>query len=998
MVSGNDPRLDELAEIAKNLSEAPVKILLLSSTLASAQNLAELFHQAYPQSLRIYPCSLWELAAELASPSVSFFKLKLLTPLQQESLVATAWHQAKSELPVKVVEAFQNHSQIIPSLRSTIHEMRMVGMESADIDTEAFPNPDKGVLLKAVLQQYEQLLNNGALADPARVLVLARDRLLAEGGIPSCKIILAEEITAKGLFQSILDHLPMDDVVPLSTKRPAPNRRAYRDSQRLAWLNKPQQAPVPLNDGSLIMHRALSPEYEVRAVLGTLIRNQIPFDEVEVFYTDESIYPGLFYSLVNGLRHTSEKKVPLCFRGGIPLIWTRPGRALQFWLRWIQSSFRREPLIELLLQRLLILPKDHEETLLNLIRSIPPCTSKSSWLRQLQLHIDHPEANALRNLFQDILEPVPESNENIEQAWRAAEKLLNQSVCDDSWDLQATKFLEEMLSVFCQESFQSTLHVWQRLSARLENSTLPDEMEKPGSLLLTPISLQESPRKKWLFCIGMSEDHYPSIPRHESLLTDRERRVLSPELQQQTTRELLRQQDNRFIRSLQEYDGQVMFTYPSANQMEDRELFPSQLFLRIFRLQTGLPEGDLHELESWLPAPLGPDTSLCHLTPTESWLDHFPEQPFTNALFRSDFPMLWRGAHAAKKRKSYQFTEFDGYVPEAGGEFDPMRSKRSFSAHSLQRYHQCPLKFFFHDVLRLQAPEYTNIQPGQWLTALLRGEILHDVFHQYHVQLLQERRKPDRLKDAILLQQLLQKTLQRRAEVLPETSAHIRNQEISQLHESLHFFLLGEAQLADQYTPRYFETTIGMKHPPGLSELDTDEPVSLRLPSGKTIQIQGRIDRIDTVLLNASPSSEYYIWDYKSGRIAEFQGTALRKGGQMLQPLLYVEIAEKRLRQIIGNEATVTGAGYFFPGHHGGQGDRIQWPATELRKHTSLIDAELELMQAGIFLATDQQETCRLCEFKTTCAVGEVNDQAHRKQGHQQNPILTPLRVLRKSS
>jgi positive regulator of sigma E activity len=63
-----------------------------------------------------------------------------------------------------------------------------------------------------------------------------------------------------------------------------------------------------------------------------------------------------------------------------------------------------------------------------------------------------------------------------------------------------------------------------------------------------------------------------------------------------------------------------------------------------------------------------------------------------------------------------------------------------------------------------------------------------------------------------------------------------------------------------------------------------------------------------------------------------------------------------------------------------------------------VIDTLVSLMRSGVFLATDQQDTCRYCRYQSACSVGEVNKQAHQKQGHHQNKLLVSLRVLRKSS
>ncbi|HQR07391.1 MAG TPA: hypothetical protein PLN21_11245, partial [Gemmatales bacterium] len=63
-----------------------------------------------------------------------------------------------------------------------------------------------------------------------------------------------------------------------------------------------------------------------------------------------------------------------------------------------------------------------------------------------------------------------------------------------------------------------------------------------------------------------------------------------------------------------------------------------------------------------------------------------------------------------------------------------------------------------------------------------------------------------------------------------------------------------------------------------------------------------------------------------------------------------------------------------------------------------VLDVLIDLMQSGVFLATDQEDTCRTCSFREACHVGVVNDQAKFKLKHSQNAVLKPLWPLRRAT
>ena len=178
--------------------------------------------------------------------------------------------------------------------------------------------------------------------------------------LPDFHLIIPEELQFSGLQQSVLDQVPEDrkTLLPLPIADSFPLLdEPVTDIQRLAWLKEPLEAPLKREDGTVKLYRALSAEYEVRAVLGTLLHEKIPFDQAEVLYSDEAVYPQLFYSLIAATQMGESQGLPLIFRSGVPIAWTRPGRAMRFWLSWIDSGYRYDDLAELLIQNLLILPE-----------------------------------------------------------------------------------------------------------------------------------------------------------------------------------------------------------------------------------------------------------------------------------------------------------------------------------------------------------------------------------------------------------------------------------------------------------------------------------------------------------------------------------------------------------------------------------------------------------------------------------------------------------------
>ncbi len=960
--------------------------------------------------------TIWQLAEELAQPSITHHELSLLLPQQFEVIVHRLWREELPKLPRRTVELFGTGTAVIQSIAATLLELRMAGLSPDDCDPEAFESVHKGKVLRTLLTAYEQYLQEHRLADPASVMAQARDRLIEEGHFGGRTLFIPDNVRFGGLMQSVLDQVPEDNRhrIPTTCRSRLPLFDLEKtDLARLRWLGNPQNAPPAVGDQSVRIYRALDPHYEVRAVLGTLLREHVPVDQAEVLTTNDR-YPLLIYQALLAQSHktlrNSEKvdldrqAIPCTFASGVPAGWTHPGRALLLWIAWIRNKYRLLELRELLSQGLLRPPSPIDSvTLSKTLQGLSGCVGRETWRQRTTAKIGQfkDEASHARPwlLIQEWIEPLiallPTTDIQPQHTWRAISLLLqNHVLVSDERDEALCRACLDFIDSQQICPFESVEAVWDRIVQWVGQTHLPGEAPQAGCLHVAPLMQGGHTGRPWTFIVGLTEGDFPLHIERDSLLTDKERGRLSPELASQTQHELLHKQESQFAHLLGQLDGQVIFTYPCADQKEDCELFPSPKLMQIFRLMSDLPEGDLVEMERWLPAPLGPHSHLVHLSDSERWLGAWPVEGIAHPEMAQVFLQLVQGAESARQRRQLALSRYDGWVPQAGALFDLERTTHVFSARALETLAKCPLRFFYTYGLKVADFEMTSNDSREWLTPSQRGQVLHDLFREYHFDLIGKQQQPHLARDLPMIQQMLQGQLRRISHELPIVQPHIQQKQLDQLDETLRIFLEEEVHQAGTSQAEYLEVSIGLSRSAGASGLDTTEPCQLRLPSGRTIHVQGRIDRIDRVLTNKGAEKHYFVWDYKTGKLSDYAKEESRSSGRLLQPLLYLEIAQARLRTIIDPEVTVLGVGYFFPGV-AGHGDRIRWSAVQLREHVVALDRLADVLSQGVFLATDKKQVCAFCTYQQACDLSVVNEQSRRKLHYSANEMLEPLRRLR---
>jgi hypothetical protein len=955
--------------------------------------------------------TLWRLAREWAEPEL---QREGLTPASPAELEAVVWHLWKTT--AGTAEEVSSPVLQVQTLCKTIQELRLASVESEHLEWAAFDTKRKAQRIQQILAAYEQLLRQQRLADPAKVFLFARDRLIGEGRLSDMFLYLPDDLSFTGLMQSILDQLPELDCRRLATT----SVDSPLATESLPLFSSHQSGAGQSQRRSLSIRRALDPRFEVQLVLGTLLRGKIPFDQAEVLYSDANLYPDLFLetlqaraeALSNQTSHPSQESHPrppqLCtFGDGIPVRWTRPGRALHFWLDWVRHEVRPDELLELLSQNLLTLPVglDATESLCQLQR-FPVCRSIPHWRQRLQARLqrsqseptEHQTWRQINQMMEGLFAQMPATQLTAQDAWNAAAAILQHVVAVKSaWDEATQARGLALVQALRGDLSQSAEAVWDRLRSWIEQDRLPGEAPRPGCLHLNSLLQGGQTGRPNSFILGLAEDAFPSLPRQDSLLSDRERGKISPELAQRLRREAQQAQETQLQWLLGTLSGEIVLTYPCANQVEDCEQFPCQQLLQVFRQLSKKPQGTLRDFEAWLPPPLGPASPELRLSLADEFPNPWPSQGLLDQRLAREYPHLTRGAQAARARRQLSLTEFDGWVPQSGVDLDWRHAQPVYSADALETLTACPLQFFWAKVVHLtRPPELVGLGP-QWLSPLIRGEILHQVFFEYHATVKREQRQP-RKQDAQFLADLLHHHLQSRGGELPPAPPQQQELELEELERTLHLFLDEEIRQSPCSAPAYLEASFGLPrdHHQG-SPLDTEAAVSFRLPSGRTVGLCGRVDRIDRLTEKGDGSGpRFFVWDYKTGGTFRYQGENLLQSGQLLQPLLYQIMVQQRLREVVDANANVEGVGFFFPGQRG-QGDRISWQAEEVRESAEVLDRMADVIGQGAFLALGEESVCVNCSFRLACDLRHDPHHAARKLQHAANTALQPLRLLRPS-
>ena len=987
------------------------------------------------------------MALDLAAPEMATKDVSLITAegatILVDSIAGRLLHETSGYL-----SGLQPSAGLSQTMLSAIEAIRLAGMEAKMLRPATFEVPAKAKDVGRLLQEYLGQLDTLRLGDYAAVLRMAKNRLKTDrSALPDDVLILIpEDMELTALERELVHALPKEKLLAIGVDQPLTvpddGKKGLTDTMLLRWLPSPTEAPAPKKDGTAEIFRAIGEVNEVREVFRRCLEGGRSLDEVEVLHTDTETYVPLFYELGWRLQpelEDTDKGLPITFAEGIPVRYSRPGRALMAWLAWAADDFPQATMVRMVQDGLLNIPgHDREQfsfsSLAVVLRSVGIGLGRDRYVPQLseqiaggERQLANPEEftnddgevdvdkqasvkrrleslRLLEGLVDGLLPITPQTGAAPKEILAFASQFLGQYTRAmnefDNYALHALAGEIRGMQDWLEQVGGDLSHDFREwLVGLVDQVRVGGSGPRPGCLHVAHALAGGHSGRPVTFIVGLDDSRFPGAGLQDPLLLDHERQALSPKLP--TAAGHLKEKLDKFARLLARLRGRLVLSYCCHDLADDREMFPSPVVLAAFRILSGKHDGDQTDLLGWLPPPasFAPRSPERCLDEADWWLWRLcgPETiGDISGLVAERFPHLGRGQGAVTQRTLAKFSEFDGMVAEAGADHDPTKPDgRILSASSLETIGRCPLAWFFHYVLRIEPPEELVVDPTRWLDPLAFGLLLHEVFRQFMADLRKKNLLPKVSRDKGKLTKILDQQIAAYRDLYPPPNESVFRAQRQQLCEAARIFLAGEEEFCHQSRPEYLEAALGMPTEDEASPLDDSEPIPVSLPDGRKFRARGRIDRVDRI--GDDSSWDFSIWDYKTGRIyKKYRDADPFAQGRLVQHALYLAMAESVLKRKVNRKAIVKQAGYYFPTGRG-QGERIVRTREQLAGAGEVMGHLCQIVANGAFLATNApEEDCGYCDYRLICHdLAATAAASQLKLDNGKNQSLKPIRELR---
>lgn len=972
-----------------------------------------------------------QMALELALPEMDRAGLSFLRGERAELLIDRIIGRVRNR-----GKGYLSELETGPGLTRTVQralkDLRLAGISSEMLVPGSFEVEAKGKEMASLLREYEEALDVEGLIDAAGVFEMAIGVLNGRRApVPGEALVMIPEDFLGGLAgleRALWEALPKENLRVLPVDGPGGARST--DARLLGMVLDPPSAGLPADDGTAGIFRAVGEVNEVREVFRRCAAKGLPLDEVEIVHTDGETYPTIVYELTNRMAPV-DGEIPVTFLEGVPVRYSRPARAILGILSWAGEEYPQS-----VLERMIgdgLLEAGTESPGLpgpaSLLRSLPIGYGRDRYLTVMDRRIGSIEGSAasgarpqhsaprgssvdgdrrrlkglkaLRELVADLLGLDIEGKAGQVSMLRSAIAFLQtRARCEGKLDEYARGFLlermEERADCLERDGEVPGRDAGEWIRDLALSSNVLGQGPRPGRAFVSPLHSGGHSGRGHTFIVGLDDSRFPGTGAQDPLLLDGERERISQDLK--TGTRSLAGRLEEFALLVSRLRGNVTLSYSCRSLIDDREVFPSPVVVSAYRILSGNRAGDQGDLAAWLPDPVSfaPGSAEECIDSSELWLHRLCEGPCVECAREAVagfYPNLRRGFEAGDARESDAFTEFDGYVPEAGADNDPASARGGpLSSRMLEMLARCPMDYFFTYVLGIKTPDEYEMDPGVWLDRMERGLIIHDVFREFLRRLDEDGCLPDYGEHRGLLEEIVTGIIEEWSARRPPPSSDVFEVEEAEIRRTARVFLRSEQVHCELRRPRYFEVAVGVKQEKEGTAIDSSEPVALELPDGRTVSICGRLDRVDE--LPGEDNESFEVWDYKTGRSAAFDRLDPFKQGRHLQCAIYLLLAESALQRKHPG-ARVVASGYFFPSLFEG-GARIRWGREQLEGCLDILTSLCDMLAGGCFNFSCESTDARW----STCveAFGDVEvaaGAASRKITNAKNKALEPFRRLR---
>ncbi len=386
-----------------------------------------------------------------------------------------------------------------------------------------------------------------------------------------------------------------------------------------------------------------------------------------------------------------------------------------------------------------------------------------------------------------------------------------------------------------------------------------------------------------VFILGMNDQVFPRVVREDAWLRDRDRRVLAESLGYKIDEKMHGFDEEALLFALLRHSARdrVYLVYQRADH-KGRPLLPSSLLTELMREGPGCSESEISvplRVAERLRIPYfspgeetGWETRVRHLLQGRAIQPDSLEPTLWWKLFDHGFKAV-----SALERTSSGAGLFDGIMAVEGDHWQDLLS-RGLSPTALERYAQCPFRYWMEHVLRtrnVREPLSRDIPNRVW------GELGHAILRHVY-QYLIDHKWPVSPIEPVDLTSLITSTVE---QVSEEYAVHY-GKGYAVLWERMKMQLVPVVfAMIEHDQQEYADQAMA----PMDFEVGAEGEIPNEVPGGSPLlKIHGRVDRVD----QQSDGSRIRIVDYKfSGGLTtrtdepDLVGEALQ--GRRLQPPLY---------------------------------------------------------------------------------------------------------------
>lgn len=942
------------------------KILIVPDFNTGHQILQDLSKNS-PGWINFKAATIGSLASEIAAHKLLKDKIEKISSIESNFIIDTVFTELAEEGSLMYFKKYIINTGIINAITAIIIELKMSGLSHQNIKSKYFIDPKKGEDIKLIFSGYQDFLKEKGLADSADIIA-ASCKILDDSGPPdsSIKYIVlsryANTLLEREFIKSISGGSPVviaeEEIHGLDTPKnrwEKKNKASRIDSssniERAGWLFDIENAPPPVEDNTISLFSGDTYQNELYELLGRITAEKIPLDRVEIIYTSSDPYLISLYNICKKL------ELPAMFSEGLPGDTSRPGMALKGFLLWINDGFAESHLRKLLKYSLIKVPGSMGPRLAHALR-----TSKIGWGRDRYSLILNKEIAALekkikeggKDNYKRRLDTFKVLSDITRKLLEAVPLVLDGKVdftllCDG-----CIQFLNSFVKVRDEEegSYLSNLKQSLKSFARIDRSTIALEEAvkkllevvsrlafktsgpRPGHLYISNLSTGGRSGRDNTYIVGMDSHKFPGSQTQDPVLLDGERERISKDIK--LSKDRLKEKLYGFALMLAALKGSVTISYSTYDIGDERQMFPSSVYLQIYRLKKGNSSIDYQELLSGPGRPSGSEPVKI-IDGTGWWMNKLTGEGSLKDARESVFniyPLLRQGDKAIRQRSGSELTIYDGFVVPEGAELDPRKNPDMvLSCSAIETYAGNPYAFFLGYILKARRPEEIARDRLKWLDPAQRGSLLHEVFQLFSRQVMDAAERINKKEQRKIINKILDRVLGKYTEEVPVPGAAVQGHEVEILRRDLEVFLDINSKLCQ---PHLLEFEFGYRG---------KKPVKISIGAGSYIHVAGKIDRVDI-----DSDGNYHVWDYKTGSAYAYNDGDYIAGGRQVQHILYGKVIEKTL-------GTVVKSGYILPTERGmgsGKGAVFERDPGKTIWQEGL-NCILDLMAEGLFIISEEE-------------------------------------------